>query len=361
MYDVSQHRISPSIIVTSIPVMQRTASETLGQKTYPSSLTVPEIESNIPPKRHTPHVSFDEAQRDECPESNNNLDPKPGRSRWSMRHRWSQSLSPSKAREGSTVGRSPSPDSRKSSDAPGLETRVGHITLGDDRTLSTKSTTLLQDEKKVSSSNTYRYLFKKHFNPEEPETDDERRVREKIHEALEFIRKQRIGMMTSQNAKGHLLASATVVSEVENGVDFVFHANPRTLKIEDIDENPNINLSFQNNETAEWVSIAGTAKISTDIDDIDRYLRNNLKDWGDSNPELRHKNIGIVNLRTRSIAYSISDNFKFIPMSTTQSGIIRGEIQNSGGTVKIDEPQVKQFRRRYKYSRQRTPSRSRTE
>ncbi|KAK9385663.1 hypothetical protein V1515DRAFT_623216 [Lipomyces mesembrius] len=322
--------------------MQRTVSETLEQTTYPSSLTVPEIESNITPKRHNRHVSFDEAQRDECPENNDNLDTKPGRSRWSMRHRWSQSPSPSKTREGST-------------------TRVGHITFSDDRTRSTRSATFLQDEKKLSSSNAYRYLFKKHFNPYEPETDDERRVREKIHEVLEFIRKQRIGMMTSQKPKGHLLASATVVSEMENGVDFVFHANTRTLKIEDIDDNPNINLSFQNNETAEWVSIAGTAKISTDIDDIDRYLRNNLKDWGGSDPEIRHKNIGIVNLRTRSIAHSISDNFKFIPTSTTQSGIIRGEIQNSGGTVKIDEPQVKQFRRRYKHSRQRTPSRSRIE
>ncbi|KAK9495942.1 hypothetical protein V1508DRAFT_408894 [Lipomyces doorenjongii] len=338
--------------------MQRTVSETLRQTTSPSSLTVPEIESNITPKRH---IRLDEAQGDECPEYNDNLDPKPGRSRWSMRHRWSQSPSPSKAREGSSVGRFPVPDHRKSADVTGLETGVGHVTFSDDRTRSTKSTASLQDDKKLSSSNAYRYLFKKHFNPDEPETDDERRVREKIHEVLEFIRKQRIGMMTSQNAKGHLLASATVVSEMENGVDFVFHANTRTLKIEDIDDKPNINLSFQNNETAEWVSIAGTAKISTDIDEIDRYLRNNLNDWGGSDPEIRHKNIGIVNLTTRSIAYSISDNFKFIPMSTTQGGIIRGEIQSSGGTVKIDEPQVKQFRRRYKHSRQRTPSRSRTE
>ncbi|KAK9322660.1 hypothetical protein V1517DRAFT_322823 [Lipomyces orientalis] len=349
-------------MVGSIPVMQGTSGDTLDELANPSSLTVPEIaveESqdvssllDDPPKRHVRHVSFDEQQNQEVPANENCLSPNPGHSRWSVRRQWGRSPSPGKVRVASADDRSPSPRPRKSAEETG--------SFMDDQTQSAKSSTFPQDEKKTSSANAYRYLFRKNFNPDEPETDDERRVRERLHEVLKFIRKQRICMMTSQNAKGYLVASAVVVAEVENGVDFVFHANRRTLKVEDIDDNPNINLSFQNSETAEWVSIAGTAKISNDIDDIDRYLRTNLKNWVGSQTDLGGKNIGIVHLRTRSIAYSVSDDFTFVPTSQ-QNGIVRGEIQYSNGTVKIDESQIKQFRRRYKHTRQRTPSRSRTE
>ncbi|KAK9248948.1 hypothetical protein V1506DRAFT_502862 [Lipomyces tetrasporus] len=322
---------------------------TAGELTNPSSFTVPEIAIedtqdmfdllDEPPKRHGRHLSFDEQQMQEHPANENSLSPNPGRSRWSVRRQW---------------GRSPSPGKIRDASAEETGSFMG------DQTQSAKSSTFPQDEKKTSSANAYRYLFRKNFNPDEPETDDERRVRERIHEVLKFIKKQRICMMTSQNAKGYLVASAVVVAEVENGIDFAFHANRRTLKVEDIDDNPNINLSFQNSETAEWVSIAGTAKISNDVDDIERYLKTNLKNWVDSKTDLGGKNIGIVHLRTRSIAYSVSDDFTFVPTSQ-QNGIVRGEIQYSNGTVKIDEPQIKQFRRRHKHTRQRTPSRSRTE
>ncbi|KAK9236909.1 hypothetical protein V1525DRAFT_405720 [Lipomyces kononenkoae] len=341
--------------------MERTVSEPLGQSSAVPKIEVQDTNEtptanmghnlNVPPRRHGRHVSFDdEADRDEYLRSKSNLDPEPGRSRWLTRTRWSRSLSPRKREDASTSG-------RDSADATGLENGIGQITLNDDPARQTKLS-LSPNEKKVSSSKAYRSIFKRNFNPDDPETDDERRVREQIQVVLGFIKKQRIGMMTSHNAKSYLIANATVVTEVENGIDFVFHANTNTLKVADIDDNPNVNLSFQNSDTAEWVSIAGKAKISTIADDIDKYFADHLKDWeGGKTP----KDIGIVSVRTRSIAYAISDNFKFIPTSTTSSGIIRGELQNTTGTIKIDEPQVKQFRRRCKHSRHRTPSRSRTE
>ncbi|KAK9367693.1 hypothetical protein V1509DRAFT_625949 [Lipomyces kononenkoae] len=344
-------------------------SESLRKKAQLSSSTVPKIEVedtnqtstnmaqhlNEPLRRHSRHVSFDaEAEGNEYLGRNTDLDPEPGRNRWLMRGRWSRSVSPGKREGTSTSG-------RESSNATGLENGIGHITLSDDQVQRLTRPSSSPNEKKVLSSKAYRAIFKKSFDPEEPETDDERRVRERIQVVLEFIRGQRIGMMTSHNAKGYLIASATVVTEVENGVDFVFHTNTHTLKVPDIDDNPNVNLSFQNSETAEWVSISGKAKISTDADDIDRYLGSHLKDWAGVKTQPGRRDIGIVSVRTRSIAYAISDNFKFIPTSTTVNGIIRGELQNTTGTIKIDEPQVKQYRRRCKHSRHRTPSRSRTE
>ncbi|KAK9460734.1 uncharacterized protein V1516DRAFT_665131 [Lipomyces oligophaga] len=206
-------------------------------------------------------------------------------------------------------------------------------------------------------------FFGKKFDPSEPETDAERHTRHQLRDLLEFVSKQRIGMMTTRNIKGWLVSSSIAVAEVEYGIDFLFHANTRTCKVEDLDEDSHVNLSFQNSETAEWASFAGTAKIISDPDEIKKFLRRNITGWSEQDSSLfetnsegeKHPKVGIIHFRTRSIAYSISNNFNFIPTNQWNHGVVSGELEYDSQTVKIDEQEVKIYRKRQHYLANKIP------
>ncbi|KAK9477087.1 hypothetical protein V1514DRAFT_137377 [Lipomyces japonicus] len=192
--------------------------------------------------------------------------------------------------------------------------------------------------------------FKDRHDPSNPETENDKKVDQKVKLVVDFVLKQRIGMMTIRNSNGWLVASSIVIAETENKIDLVFHTNSRTSKFSDIENDPNINLSFQNSDTAEWVSLAGTAKVSTDPKVIDKYLRSRLKDWVGNKVEFGSKptNVGIIMFSTVSCAYAVSSDFNFTP-SFSKRGIILGELHHTGGNGKIEESEIRHFRRRQKY------------
>ncbi|KAK9468395.1 hypothetical protein V1512DRAFT_259380 [Lipomyces arxii] len=309
-----------SLVRRQSSLIMHSRSTNLSSTALSEGLLVPEIvtETEIdtkPSQRRA--VSFDE--RSLSPE---HLHPE----RATSRGRWGRRLSsrsPSPAR-GSKTESSTSPTPRSGSMAStDLDSRMSKLDLN-------------SEEKPKRRS----HLFKKHFDPDEPESDSEIKTRQQIREALDFVRSQRIGMMTSRNAKNQLVSSAFAVALIENGIDIIFHANSRTCNIEDIDNDPHMNLSFQNNETAEWISIAGTAKIVSDEKNVDRYMRATVKDWVDGKTFAQ-----FVQFTTHTIAYCVSESFDFVPTSSA-NGITKGEIRGNTSTIKIDERAIKQYRKR---------------
>ncbi|KAK9452207.1 uncharacterized protein V1518DRAFT_444757 [Limtongia smithiae] len=302
---------------------------------------------------HSRHVSFDESpplQPTTSASSTSSSAGPPFSSRkstyeWAAR-RLGRSLSPAN-RNGASRSPSPLRAVSPSPDRSRLDAAMSTLALETERAPPAA--------KRSSSGARYVSLFKKHYNPEDPETDDERRVREHLAEVIKFIRKQRIGMMTIRNLEGYLVASAIVIAQVEYGIDFVFHANSRTVEVEALDDFPHINLSFQNSETAEWVSVAGKARLLQDEESIKELLNESVTGYSDrdATPDApagpsSGVSSGVIKFTTRSIAYSIGDDFKFIPMSS-HNGIVRGEIQVESSTIKLDEQQIKTYRKRQKY------------
>lgn len=120
----------------------------------------------------------------------------------------------------------------------------------------------------------------------------------------------------------------------------------------------------------------------TDSGDVSRFLSRTMKGWTEEDSKLLEQKdkdkrypvrgfleqftyemcyhsystrlttpqtVGVIRFETRSIAYSISDDFKFIPVSAGRGGIVRGEIEYSSQTIKIDDQQIKTYRKRQKH------------
>jgi len=71
-----------------------------------------------------------------------------------------------------------------------------------------------------------------------------------------------------------------------NGADLWFVTSKGTSKIEDLEYDPHVNLSYYKDRTREWVSVSGLAKISTDRSKLRELYRPDWRAWfGDEGGE----------------------------------------------------------------------------
>lgn len=176
------------------------------------------------------HVSFDDGNVTSERREKERKDKERRRSGWGgfeerLSSRWGRSPSPV-SRKSSVASNSSIPDNqgerseegkkwhRRRGLSPAVRRRSGdedsELSARLDRTsISNKSRHDRDDSRNRSP-----FFGGKKFNPEDPETEDERRTRRHLKTVTGFISQQRIGMMTSRNIKGWLVSSAIAIAEM---------------------------------------------------------------------------------------------------------------------------------------------------
>jgi general stress protein 26 len=108
---------------------------------------------------------------------------------------------------------------------------------------------------------------------------------EKFYAEIESIA---TAMMTTRRTDGHLRSRAMANQKRAAGADLWFVCKQDTAKVADITNDPHINLSYYRDSTREWVSVSGTAVISTDRARIKELYAPDWKFWFDDEGDPRH-------------------------------------------------------------------------
>ena len=115
-----------------------------------------------------------------------------------------------------------------------------------------------------------------------------------ISKVTGIINDSRIGMFTTINEKGALVSRPLAVQDVENDGDMWFFTSQDTSQVAHVKANPAVNVSF--GKGTEWVSVAGTAEIVTDRQEIRDRWNQAVEAWFPDGPETP----GVVLLRVDS-------------------------------------------------------------
>ena len=99
---------------------------------------------------------------------------------------------------------------------------------------------------------------------------------DKFYEMVEDIE---IAMMTTRRPDGHLESRAMANQKRAPGADLWFVTSKETCKVEELEEEPHVNLAYYKDRTREWVSVSGTAKISQDRETIRKLYAPDWKGW----------------------------------------------------------------------------------
>jgi general stress protein 26 len=104
-----------------------------------------------------------------------------------------------------------------------------------------------------------------------------------ISKVTDIINDSRIGMVTTINGDGALVSRPLAVQDVQDDGDMWFFTSADTSQVAHVKANPAVNVSF--GKGAEWVSVAGTAAVVTDRQQIRDRWNQAVEAWFPDGPE----------------------------------------------------------------------------
>lgn len=97
-----------------------------------------------------------------------------------------------------------------------------------------------------------------------------------------------VAMMTTRRADGHLRSRAMATQKRASGADLWFVTSADSTKLDEIEHDPHVNLSYYNNGSREWISVSGVAMLSRDRQKIAELYAPDWKMWFGSEGDPRH-------------------------------------------------------------------------
>lgn len=110
---------------------------------------------------------------------------------------------------------------------------------------------------------------------------------QKVEGALKLSKEIGTCMLTSRTPDGRLASRPMAPATMEGDV-FSFFFNQESGKTDDIKADDQVNLSFLNPKSGDWVSIAGKANINDDRSKVKKHWSGALKAWFDDKGDGKH-------------------------------------------------------------------------
>lgn len=143
--------------------------------------------------------------------------------------------------------------------------------------------------------------------------DTETPLTTQAEDLYKLINDVNVCMLTTRRQDGHLVSRAMSVREVQPGANLVFITNNQTGKIDELQNDDHVNLTFYRDQTKEWASICGTARIENDRALINKYWGKDLESWfgdlgdGIHDGSAADPRISLLMVKSCSVHYQFQD------------------------------------------------------
>ena len=162
-----------------------------------------------------------------------------------------------------------------------------------------------------------------------------------IDEIYVLIDKIETAMLTTRRADGRLVSRPMATQKREPIADLWFVADVESDKMDELEQDPHVNLAYFDSGSWEWVSVSGSARISTDRELIRRLYRpdwrvwfgkiDNVRDGGPDDPRF-----ALILVDAESVIYMKREKSKPMVLLEVAKGMITGERPDVGDVRKVD-------------------------
>ncbi|KAG8702298.1 hypothetical protein FRC12_009220 [Ceratobasidium sp. 428] len=166
-------------------------------------------------------------------------------------------------------------------------------------------------------------------------TNEKLTPQQKIDGLKEILATAKTGMLTTRGTNGELHSRAMAPASTE-GLHFVFIANNHSYKTDEIEANPNVNLSFFEPSSSHWVSVAGIATLSQDKEKIKKLWSPLTKAWFGDLGDGIHKGdendprVEIIDVTPSEIRYWYATRTKVGMAVDVATSAITGKVASPG-------------------------------
>jgi general stress protein 26 len=109
-----------------------------------------------------------------------------------------------------------------------------------------------------------------------------------IQKLYDMVEDLDTAMMTTRRADGRLVSRAMANQKRAPGADLWFVTSADAQKLEELEDDPQVNLAYYKDRTREWVSVSGAAKVSRDRAIIRELYARDWKAWFPEEGDPRH-------------------------------------------------------------------------
>ena len=169
----------------------------------------------------------------------------------------------------------------------------------------------------------------------------------KLDDLYDLIDGIEVAMFTTRRADGHLVSRPMQTQERNGVADFWFVTDGETHKLDELENDRHVNLSYYRDRTREWVSVSGTARISRDRELIRRLYQPDWRAWfgdegGDRDGGPGDPRLTLLLVDADSVVYMKSDTPRPIVLFEVVKGMVTGQQPNVGSVRTLDSSELHQ-------------------
>ncbi len=152
----------------------------------------------------------------------------------------------------------------------------------------------------------------------------------------EKIGSMRFAMFTTRDASGHLVSQPMTNQQVDADGGLWFYTRSTTELWENIAHEPEVNVSFANNDDSTYVSVSGTAERVVDRTRIKALWNPMVQAWFPAGPEDEH--VVLVRVMPHAAEYWDSNDSKMVRMFAMAKAAVTGstpDVDAEHGTIRM--------------------------
>ena len=162
-----------------------------------------------------------------------------------------------------------------------------------------------------------------------------------LEQLYTLVEKINIAMLTSRRADGRLVSRPMATQKRDPIADLWFVADLESHKMDELEADPEINLAYLDSKSFEWISVSGTARISTDREAIRKRWQRDWKAWFGALDEVRDggpddPRLALILVEAHSVVYMKREKSKPAVLFELAKGMVTGERPDIGRTKKVN-------------------------
>ena len=157
---------------------------------------------------------------------------------------------------------------------------------------------------------------------------------DKIAELYDLIEGIEIAMFTTRRDDGHLVSRPMATQARAEGADLWFATDMRTEKLDDLANDPHVNISYYKDKSREFVSVSATARVVQDRAKIRELWRPDWKAWfegdGEKSGTPEDPNIALIAVDADSAVFLKIDKPRPVVLFEVARAIATGKTPELG-------------------------------
>lgn len=148
-----------------------------------------------------------------------------------------------------------------------------------------------------------------------------------------------IAMFTTRRRDGRLVSRPMATQARAAGADLWFVTDASAYKLDELEQEPHVNLAYYNSKSREYVSVSGTVRVSNDRGRIAELYRPDWKAWFDGDSKEAgtpdDPRITLIAVDVESAVYLKIDKPRPVVFYEVVNGMLTGSTPDLGQTQRV--------------------------